>query len=175
MSQSKEHDKDNMKFLHTMLRVTNLPQSIDFYTQVLGMSLLRTTQRPEQKYDLAFLGYGKGNQEGFGEIELTYNYGVDHYEPGGYFGHIAIGVEDVYKTCEMVKEMGCKVTREAGPVKGGNTIIAFIEDKAGRNNQGRITVRRRGAGVSKHIRNISWDLQNPDQYKIELIGLSSFG
>ena len=143
MSQSKEHDKGNMKFLHTMLRVTNLSKSIDFYTQVLGMSLLRTTQRPEQKYDLAFLGYGKGNQDGFGEIELTYNYGIDHYEPGGYFGHIAIGVEDVYKTCAMVKEMGCNVTREAGPVKGGNTIIAFIED--------------------------------PDQYKIELIGMSSFG
>ena len=108
MSQSKEHDKGNMKFLHTMLRVTNLPQSIDFYTQVLGMSLLRTTQRPEQKYDLAFLGYGKGNQEGFGEIELTYNYGVDHYEPGGYLVISQLALKMSIKPAKWSKKWAVK-------------------------------------------------------------------
>ena len=120
-----------MKFLHTMLRVTDLPQSIDFYTDILGMNLLRTTDRPEQKYTLAFLAFGSGNQENQGELELTYNYGVDHYEHGSYFGHIALGVEDVAYTCEKIKLKGGKVTREAGPVKGGNTIIAFVEDPDG--------------------------------------------
>ena len=120
-----------MKFLHTMLRVTNLQQSIDFYTEVLGMNLLRTTDRPEQKYSLAFLGYGTGNKENQGELELTYNYGVDQYEHGGFYGHIALGVLDVAKTCEKIKENGGKVTREAGPVNGGNTIIAFVEDPNG--------------------------------------------
>ena len=84
-----------MQFLHTMLRVTNLQQSIDFYTEVLGMNLLRTTDRPEQKYSLAFLGFGTGNKENQGELELTYNYGVDQYEHGGFYGHIALGVLDV--------------------------------------------------------------------------------
>jgi lactoylglutathione lyase len=120
-----------MQFLHTMLRVTNLQQSIDFYTEVLGMNLLRTTDRPEQKYSLAFLGFGTGNKENQGELELTYNYGVDHYEHGGFYGHIALGVLDVAKTCAKIKEKGGKVTREAGPVKGGNTIIAFVEDPNG--------------------------------------------
>jgi lactoylglutathione lyase len=120
-----------MQFLHTMLRVTNLQQSIDFYTEVLGMNLLRTTDRPEQKYSLAFLGFGTGNKENQGELELTYNYGVDQYEHGGFYGHIALGVLDVSKTCEKIKEKGGKVTREAGPVKGGNTIIAFVEDPNG--------------------------------------------
>ena len=120
-----------MQFLHTMLRVTNLEQSIDFYTEVLGMNLLRTTDRPEQKYSLAFLGFGTGNKENQGELELTYNYGVDQYEHGGFYGHIALGVLDVAKTCEKIKEKGGKVTREAGPVKGGNTIIAFVEDPDG--------------------------------------------
>ena len=120
-----------MQFLHTMLRVTNLQESIKFYTEVLGMNLLRTTDRPDQKYSLAFLAYGKGNKEGQGEIELTYNYGVDHYDHGGFYGHIALGVEDVALTCQKIKDKGGKVTREAGPVKGGNTIIAFVEDPNG--------------------------------------------
>jgi lactoylglutathione lyase len=120
-----------MKFLHTMLRVTNLQNSIDFYTQVLGMNLLRHTDRPEQKYTLAFLGYGRGNLDGQGEIELTYNYGVEHYDHGGFYGHIALGVDDVADTCKKIKDQGGKVTREAGPVKGGNTIIAFVEDPDG--------------------------------------------
>jgi lactoylglutathione lyase len=120
-----------MKFLHTMLRVTNLQSSIDFYTKVLGMNLLRQTDRPDQKYTLAFIGYGQGNKDGQGEIELTYNYGVDHYEHGGFFGHIALGVDDVAATCQNIKVQGGKVTREAGPVKGGNTIIAFAEDPDG--------------------------------------------
>lgn len=114
-----------------MLRVTNLQESIHFYTDVLGMNLLRTTDRPEQKYSLAFLAYGKGNQEGQGELELTYNYGVDHYDHGGFYGHIALGVDDVALTCQKIKEKGGKVTREAGPVKGGQTIIAFVEDPNG--------------------------------------------
>ena len=120
-----------MKFLHTMLRVTNLQESINFYTEVLGMNLLRTTDRPEQQYSLAFLAYGTGNKENQGELELTYNYGVDQYDHGGYYGHIALGVEDVALTCQKIKEKGGKVTRDAGPVKGGNTIIAFIEDPNG--------------------------------------------
>jgi len=120
-----------MKFLHTMLRVTNLQESINFYTDVLGMNLLRTTDRPEQQYSLAFLAYGTGNKENQAELELTYNYGVDQYDHGGYYGHIALGVEDVALTCQKIKEKGGKVTRDAGPVKGGNTIIAFVEDPNG--------------------------------------------
>ena len=122
-----------MRLLHTMLRVGHLQRSIDFYTQVLGMDLLRTTQRPDQQYDLAFVGYG-GNP-GQAEIELTYNYGVDHYELGSAFGHIAVGVPDVAATCAAVRDraaaLGGAVTREAGPVKGGNTMIAFITDPDG--------------------------------------------
>lgn len=120
-----------MKMLHTMLRVTNLSNSITFYTETLGMTLLRTTDRPDQKYSLAFLGFGTGNKEGQAEIELTYNYGIENYDHGSYFGHIALGVENVAKTCELIKSKGGKVTREAGPVKGGNTIIAFVEDPDG--------------------------------------------
>ena len=122
-----------MRLLHTMLRVGDLQRAIDFYTQVLGMDLLRTTRRPEQQYDLAFVGYG-GNP-GQAEIELTYNYGVDHYELGSAFGHIAVGVPDVAATCAAVRDraaaLGGAVTREAGPVKGGNTMIAFITDPDG--------------------------------------------
>jgi lactoylglutathione lyase len=120
-----------MKLLHTMLRVNNLEESITFYTKLLGMNLLRTTDRPDQKYTLAFVGYENGNRSNQAELELTYNYGVDKYEHGGYYGHIAIGVEDVYRTCELIKEHGGKITRDAGPVKGGNTIIAFVEDPNG--------------------------------------------
>jgi lactoylglutathione lyase len=122
-----------MRLLHTMLRVGNLQRAIDFYTQVLGMQLLHTTERPEQKYDLAFVGYGRNPEHA--EIELTYNHGVDHYELGSAFGHIAIGVPDVAATCAAVREkaaaLGGAITREAGPVKGGNTVIAFITDPDG--------------------------------------------
>jgi len=120
-----------MKFLHTMLRVNNFDESIHFYTDVMGMNLLRTTVRPEQNYSLAFLAYGTGNKEGQSELELTYNHGVYEYEHGGYYGHIALGVENVHETCNLIKQKGGKVTREAGPVKGGNTIIAFVEDPNG--------------------------------------------
>ena len=119
--------------LHTMLRVGNLQRSIDFYTQVLGMQLLRTTERPEQKYDLAFVGYGRNPEHA--EIELTYNYGVDRYELGTAFGHLAIGVADVTATCAALREKaaqyGGAITREPGPVKGGTTVIAFITDPDG--------------------------------------------
>jgi len=118
-----------MRLLHTMLRVGNLQRSIDFYTQVLGMQLLRTTDRPDQKYSLAFVGYGSNPDHA--EIELTYNYGVDHYEIGTAFGHIALGVSDVYASCEKIRASGGAITREAGPVKGGNTVIAFVVDPDG--------------------------------------------
>ena len=122
-----------MRLLHTMIRVGNLQKSIDFYTQVLGMTLLRTTQRPDQKYDLAFVGYGSNPEHA--EIELTYNYGVERYEPGTAFGHIAIGVADVAGTCQAVRDkaaaLGGAITREPGPVKGGTTMIAFITDPDG--------------------------------------------
>lgn len=115
-----------MRILHTMLRVGDLQRSIDFYTNVLGMRLLRTSDNPEYKYTLAFVGYG--NNPDHAELELTYNYGVDHYELGSAYGHIAIAVPDVAAACESVRQRGGKVTREAGPVKGGKTIIAFVED-----------------------------------------------
>ena len=122
-----------MRLLHTMLRVGDMQRSIAFYTQVLGMKLLRTTERPDQKYDLAFIGYGRNPEHA--EIELTYNYGVDKYELGTAYGHIAIGVPDVAATCAAVREkaaaLGGAITREAGPVKGGTTVIAFITDPDG--------------------------------------------
>ena len=117
--------------LHTMLRVGDLNRSIDFYTKVLGMNLLRTTERPEQKYSLAFVGYGKGNGDGQAEIELTYNHGVSTYEMGTAYGHIAIGVPDAYAACAKIKAAGGNVTRDAGPVAGGDTIIAFVTDPDG--------------------------------------------
>jgi lactoylglutathione lyase len=115
--------------LHTMLRVGDLQRSIDFYTSMLGMTLLRTTDRPEQKYSLAFVGYGSNPEHA--EIELTYNYGVDHYELGSAFGHIAIAVSDAAATCARIKAAGGMVTRDAGPVKGGSTVIAFVQDPDG--------------------------------------------
>ncbi|MCX7203637.1 MAG: lactoylglutathione lyase [Burkholderiales bacterium] len=118
-----------MRLLHTMLRVGDLQKSIDFYTRVMGMQLLRTTDRPEQQYSLAFVGYG-GNP-GQAEIELTYNYGVERYELGTAFGHVAIAVADAAATCARVKAAGGTVTREAGPVKGGSTVIAFVQDPDG--------------------------------------------
>jgi lactoylglutathione lyase len=112
-----------------MLRVGNLQRSIDFYTRMLGMKLLRTTDRPEQKYTLAFVGYGSNPEHA--EIELTYNYGVASYDLGSAFGHIALAVKDVYKACEDIKKAGGNVTREAGPLKGGTSIIAFVQDPDG--------------------------------------------
>lgn len=119
------------RFLHTMIRVGNLDRSIEFYTKLLGMKELRRRDVPDGKYTLAFLGYGQGNAEGQGEIELTYNYGVEKYEQGNAFGHLAVGVPDVAAACEAVRAGGGKVTREAGPVKFGTTIIAFVEDPDG--------------------------------------------
>lgn len=118
-----------MRMLHTMLRVGNLQCSIDFYTKVLGMKLLRQQDYPDGKFTLAFVGYGAEIDHTV--IELTYNYGVETYEMGGAFGHIAIEVEDAYAMCETVKKAGVKVLREAGPMKHGNTVIAFIEDPDG--------------------------------------------
>jgi len=114
-----------------MLRVGNMTRAIHFYTQVLGMNLLRTTERPEQKYSLAFVGFGKGNADGQSEIELTYNHGVEKYDLGNAYGHIAISVSDAYAACEKIKVAGGNVTREAGPVAGGDTIIAFVTDPDG--------------------------------------------
>ncbi len=119
-----------MRILHTMLRVGNLQRSIDFYTQVLGMTLLRTSENPEYKYSLAFLGFDGGNP-GQAEIELTYNWGVEQYDMGTAYGHIALGVPDAYAACEKIKAAGGAVTREAGPVKGGTTVIAFVTDPDG--------------------------------------------
>ncbi len=118
-----------MRILHTMLRVGDLARSVDFYTNVMGMKVLRTTDRPEQKYTLAFVGYG---DESHGAVlELTYNYGVDEYDLGSGFGHVAIEVDDVKAACNAVRKKGGVVTREAGPVKGGTTVIAFIQDPDG--------------------------------------------
>ncbi|THU04145.1 lactoylglutathione lyase [Lampropedia puyangensis] len=119
-----------MQFLHTMLRVGDLQRSIHFYTQVMGMQLLRTSENPEYKYSLAFLGYGGGNPAQ-AELELTYNWGTESYDLGTAYGHIALGVPDAYAACEKIKQAGGKVTREAGPVKGGTTVIAFVEDPDG--------------------------------------------
>ncbi|MEY4695418.1 MAG: Lactoylglutathione lyase [Pseudomonadota bacterium] len=118
-----------MRLLHTMLRVGHLQRSIDFYTQVLGMTLLRTSENPEYKYSLAFLGYGRNPEHA--ELELTWNWGVEQYEMGTAYGHIAIGVADVYSACEKIKAHGGNVTREPGPVKGGTTVIAFVTDPDG--------------------------------------------
>lgn len=118
-----------MRILHTMLRVGDLQRSIDFYTKVLGMKLLRTSDNPEYKYTLAFVGYG--NNPDHAELELTYNYGVDKYDMGTAYGHIAISADDIYAACESVKANGGNVTREPGPVKGGTTVIAFITDPDG--------------------------------------------
>jgi len=120
-----------MHMLHTMLRVGDLQRSVDFYTDTVGMELLRTTERPDQGYSLAFVAFGGGNKAGQAELELTYNHGVSDYDLGSAYGHIALGVDDVAATCERIRSAGGNVTREAGPVKGGNTIIAFVEDPDG--------------------------------------------
>ncbi|EAN5710270.1 lactoylglutathione lyase [Salmonella enterica] len=118
-----------MRLLHTMLRVGDLQRSIAFYTNVLGMKLLRTSENPEYKYSLAFMGYGPETEEAV--IELTYNWGVESYDMGNAYGHIALSVDNAAEACERIRQNGGNVTREAGPVKGGSTIIAFVEDPDG--------------------------------------------
>ncbi len=118
-----------MRFLHTMLRVGDLDRSIRFYTDVMGMTLLRQSENPSQHYSLAFLGYGSNPEHA--EIELTYNHGVSSYELGTGYGHIAIAVPDAAAACDRIRAGGGNVTREAGPVKGGTTVIAFITDPDG--------------------------------------------
>lgn len=118
-----------MRLLHTMIRVTDLDKSIDFYTRILGMSLLRKHDYPDGQFTLAFVGYGKEEENAV--IELTYNWGIDKYEMGTAFGHIAIAVDDAYKACEDIKRNGGNIIREAGPMKHGATIIAFVSDPDG--------------------------------------------
>jgi lactoylglutathione lyase len=118
-----------MRILHTMLRVGDLQRSIDFYTTVLGMKLLRKSENTEYKYTLAFVGYG--NNPDHAELELTYNWGTESYDIGTAYGHIAISAEDIYATCDAVRAAGGNITREPGPVKGGSTVIAFITDPDG--------------------------------------------
>lgn len=118
-----------MRLLHTMLRTGNLDRSIEFYTQVLGMRLLRRKDYPEGKFTLAFIGYGE--EGGNTVIELTYNWGVEKYELGNAYGHIAIEVDDIYAACEAIRQKGGKIIREAGPMNAGTTIIAFVADPDG--------------------------------------------
>ena len=118
-----------MRVLHTMIRVGDLDRSIKFYTDVLGMKLLRRKDYPDGKFTLAFVGYGPETEHAV--VELTYNWGTDKYDLGNGFGHIALEVEDVYKACAEIKNRGGKVTREAGPMKHGSTVIAFVEDPDG--------------------------------------------
>jgi len=124
-----------MRFLHTMLRVGDLQRSIDFYTTHFGMTLRRTVDRPEQQYTLAYVGYGENDdprgEVGDVEVEFTYNYGVSTYEIGTAFGHLALGVPDVAAVCDSVRRAGGEVTREPGPVKGGTSVIAFVQDPDG--------------------------------------------
>jgi lactoylglutathione lyase len=118
-----------MRILHTMIRTGDLDRSIDFYTKVLGMKLLRRHEYPDGKFTLAFLGYGDESEHAV--IELTYNWGVDHYDLGTGYGHIALEVDDVYTACDEIKRLGGKMVREAGPMNGGTRIIAFVRDPDG--------------------------------------------
>lgn len=118
-----------MRLLHTMLRVGNLQRSIDFYTAVMGMQLIRQSDNPSNQYSLAFLGYAANPEQA--ELELTYNYGVERYEMGTAYGHIAVQVPDARVACDRIRAAGGNVTRDAGPVKGGTTVIAFVEDPDG--------------------------------------------
>ncbi len=119
----------DFSYLHTMLRVGNLERSVRFYTQLLGMKELRRADFPDGKFTLVFLGYG--GEDSHTVLELTYNYGVDHYELGTAFGHLALGVPDIYATCEKLRAAGANIIREPGPMKFGTTVIAFIEDPDG--------------------------------------------
>lgn len=118
-----------MRILHTMLRTGNLQRSIDFYTQILGMRLLRQQDYPDGEFTLAFLGYGDESENSV--IELTYNWGVESYDLGNGYGHIAIEVDDVYQATEQIRAQGGKILRDAGPMNAGSTIIAFVEDPDG--------------------------------------------
>lgn len=118
-----------MRMMHTMLRVTQLDRALDFYCNVLGMQLLRRKDYPEGRFTLAFVGLGAESDSTV--LELTHNWDTDHYDMGSAYGHIAIGVDDVYATCDRIKARGGKVIREAGPMKGGRTVIAFVEDPDG--------------------------------------------
>ena len=118
-----------MQLLHTMLRVGNLEESVKFYTEVLGMKLLRQKDYPDGKFTLAFVGYG--DESDHTVLELTYNWGVENYNLGDAYGHIAIGIDDIYGTCNEIKARGGKVSREPGPMKHGSTVIAFVEDPDG--------------------------------------------
>lgn len=118
-----------MRFLHTMLRVGDLDRSIAFYTETLGMKLLRKSVNEEYKYTLAFVGYADESEQAV--IELTYNWGTDSYDQGTAFGHVALGADDIYATCENIRKAGGNITREPGPVLGGSTEIAFVEDPDG--------------------------------------------
>lgn len=117
------------RVLHTMLRVGDLDASIEFYTKVMGMKLLRTNENKQYEYTLAFVGFG--DESDGAVIELTYNWGTSEYEQGNAFGHIALGFDDIYSTCDAIKAAGGIVTREPGPVKGGTTEIAFVKDPDG--------------------------------------------
>ncbi|MEO0373122.1 MAG: lactoylglutathione lyase [Cyanobacteria bacterium P01_A01_bin.17] len=118
-----------MRILHTMLRVSDLDKSLAFYCDVLGMDLLRRKDYPGGEFTLAFVGYGKESEEAV--LELTYNWGVDSYDLGDAYGHVALGVDDIYTTCDAIKALGGKVAREPGPMKHGSTVIAFVEDPDG--------------------------------------------
>jgi len=118
-----------MRILHTMLRVGNLEQSIEFYTTVLGMKLLRQKDYPDGKFTLAFVGYGPESENSV--IELTYNWDTNQYDLGAGYGHIALEVDDVYQACDDIRQRGGKIIREAGPMNAGATIIAFVEDPDG--------------------------------------------
>ncbi|HQT39859.1 MAG TPA: lactoylglutathione lyase [Acidocella sp.] len=119
----------NFTYLHTMLRVGNLETSVNFYTNLLGMKELRRRDVPDGKYTLVFVGYGHEPEHTV--LELTYNWGVDHYDLGSAFGHLALGVPDIYATCDKLRAAGVKISREPGPVQFGTTVIAFIEDPDG--------------------------------------------
>lgn len=118
-----------MRILHTMLRVSDLDRSIRFYTEILGMRLLRKKDYPEGRFTLAFLGYQ--NEEEASVLELTFNWDIHHYELGNAFGHLAIEVENVYQACDQIRALGGTITREAGPMKNGNTVLAFVKDPDG--------------------------------------------
>lgn len=118
-----------MRILHTMIRTGDLDRSIDFYTKVMGMKVLRRSEYPDGKFTLVFIGYGEESEQAV--LELTYNWGVDHYDIGTGYGHVAIEVDDVYAACDEIKRRGGKVIREAGPMKGGTRAIAFVEDPDG--------------------------------------------